>query len=253
MKRRAVLLLFTSLLLCLLSCADEVEPESITDALKISAWLLDENLEGTGYWAYSESHRIYPDGGYWVSNDSDEQIATSDVFKLERLELNHPRVMAPMGYNHMPNLNIYLDFEGLIKVETDIPDDETIRLAHSLSFPNEPGIGNWTIENSFSARAPFVLNVCPIGRFTNAQQLILNATLTEREYYINIYAYKEDGTLFVTAQLKLVVLKDEAYPYDKIESSGRIFSPNEERSRFLSIELVSYEYNDIYKFDETSK
>ncbi|MBO5273169.1 MAG: hypothetical protein J6I45_00985 [Clostridia bacterium] len=37
-------------------------------------------------------------------------------------------------------------------------------------------------------------------------------------------------------------------PYEDIELT--IYGPGEERTRFLSIELISYEYSDIYKFDE---
>lgn len=248
MKRRVVLLLFTSLLLCLFSCADEVEPESITDALKISAWLLDENLEGTGYWAYDLSTL---DGGYWISNDSNQLLVGKDVFKFEQLELNHTRVMAPFGYNMSHNLYIYFDFDGIIEIETAIPNDERVRLAYSLEEPSEPRVGNWTVENGFRARAPFTLSFCPMGKYNIGTNTVIKATLTDQEYYLNIKAYEEDGTLAITAQLKFVVLKDDAYPYE--QDSDSLFSPNEERSRFLSIELVSYEYNDIYKFDETSK
>ena len=81
-----------------------------------------------------------------------------------------------------------------------------------------------------------------------AEQVVTRDTFTDKEYYIYIKTYEEDGTLLITAILKLVVLDDEAYPYEQF--SSWMFSPNEERSRFLSIELVSYEYSDIYKFDE---
>jgi len=242
---------FILLLCCMIlfgvSCneKDINEEISVMSALKISTWVLDAQLSGTGYWTYDEN---FTDYGYWVSNDGTHEYDSNTVFVYEQLELNDVRVLAPLSYEGRPNLNIYIEFDGIVEVETENPNDTSLRLAHSLDYPDDPRDGNWTVENGFRTRAPFMLNVCPIGKFTAVEQVVTRDTLTDREYYIYIKTYEEDGTLLITATLKLIVLNDDAYPYDQF--SSWVWSPNEERSRFLSIELVSYEYSDIYKFDE---
>ena len=74
-------------------------------------------------------------------------------------------------------------------------------------------------------------------------------TLTDNEYDLIIRAYDYSDTLLVTAKIKLVALDDEHFPSEQF--SNWVFAANEEKTRFLSIELVSYEYSDIYKLDES--
>lgn len=243
MKKLITLVLLLTMLLCLGSCQDE-KVESIRETLKINAWVLDSKLEGRGYWSYIQKHRA---GGEWVFYDSQEKLHEDDVFKYDRLQLNQPRIMAPMGYKGMYNLNIWLDFDGIVEVEKENIDDH-IRLSYSLDSPNEPWRSHMSSDNSFRVHAPTAISICPVGKFHNGSGLILNATLTNREYHIIVKAYELDGTLLVTARLKFVVLNDEGYPYEEYPNS--IYAPNEERSRFVSVELISYEYSDIYKFDE---
>ena len=82
--------------------------------------------------------------------------------------------------------------------------------------------------------------------------LIQHNTISEREYFLTVKGYELDGSLLVTAQIRLVSLNDEAYPYDEIVRNstmgfGELFSVGENRTRFCSVELVSYEYSDQYK------
>ena len=79
--------------------------------------------------------------------------------------------------------------------------------------------------------------------------MIQTFTLTEKEYNITIKAYDDGGDLLVTAKIKLVALDDEHFPSEQF--SNWVFAANEEKTRFLSIELVSYEYSDVYKLDES--
>ena len=55
----------------------------------------------------------------------------------------------------------------------------------------------------------------------------------------------------VTAQIRLAALEDEAYPYEEVmlsnRGSGEIWQAGEKRTRFCSVEVVSYEYSDQYK------
>ena len=53
----------------------------------------------------------------------------------------------------------------------------------------------------------------------------------------------------MTAKIKLVALDDEHFPSEQF--SNWVFAANEEKTRFLTIELVSYEYSDVYKLDES--
>ena len=247
MKRLLAMLILSVLLV---SCGEYVPEENkvnIKDELKISAYLLNEDLEDSGYWAYSEDLQ-YINQGYWVSDDG-RQYDDDEVFALERLEVGEVRTLAPLGYNRMHNLNLFVDFEGYIEVETEPIDDERIRLAYSLDYPTEPWRGNKTQENSFRVRAPAAIEAYPIGKFTAAEALIQTFTLTEKEYNITIKAYDDGGDLLVTAKIKLVALDDEHFPSEQF--SNWVFAANEEKTRFLSIELVSYEYSDVYKLDES--
>lgn len=248
MRRNIVLYLLVLNIFALFSCSNEREDLNVKmmDSLKITAYVLNSDLEGKGYFAY-DGTREHKNNGYWVSDDGKE-YTNDEVFSVERLELNKPRVLAPLGYNYRDNLNIWLDCDGVIEVDTDPLNDDRIRLAHSLDDPMNPGLGTkWIVENAFRALPPFAVNVCPIGEFTNATEIVLQDTLTDREYFINVRTYDLDGTQVITAKLKLTVLPDDEYPYTEVKSR---YGQNQERSRFLSIELVEYDYSDVYKLDE---
>ena len=219
------------LLLPFTSCKSE-ETESISEVLKISTWVMDKKYEDTGHW---ESDVNYPADGYWVSNK--DESAGHNVFKFEALALNDIRVMAPMGYMKTSNLNILFEFDGIIELEPDNPEDQLIQLGYNYDDPAEPILDFVTTTyEKVRMPAPINFNLCPLGVFTKETCIIQTDTLKDHEYYLNVKAYKHDGTLLITAKLKLVVLDDK-------------FTDNEKRSRFLSIELVSYDYSDIYKFD----
>ena len=68
------------------------------------------------------------------------------------------------------------------------------------------------------------------------------------EYNLTIRAYDYDETLLITAEIRLTALPDPHFPWEKF--STWVYSSGEEKTRFLEIELVSYEYSDVYKFDE---
>ena len=248
MRRNIVLYLLVLNIFALFSCSNEREDLNVKmmDSLKITAYVMNSELEGKGYFAY-DGTREHKNNGYWVSDDGKE-YTNDEVFSIERLELNKPRVLAPLGYDYRNNLNIWLDCDGVIEVDTDPLNDDRIRLAHSLDDPMNPGLGTkWIVENAFRALPPFAVNVCPIGEFTNATEIVLQDTLTDREYIINVRTYDLDGTQVITAKLKLTVLPDEEYPYTEVRSR---YGQNQERSRFLSIELIEYDYSDVYKLDE---
>lgn len=237
--RLLILLLGFSLVSC---AAKEIEEESILDSLKISAWVLDEDFEATGYYTYDSKAPYY---GCWMTDNGDSYSA-EEVFGFERLETGKPRVMAPMGYNYMDHVNLHLDCDGIVEVEVSDEGDPYVRIFHSLDSPEKPWYGN-RIAGNFRAIAPLVVEINPIGKHT-PNSVGHRDTLVDKEYYINIRTYDYDGTQVIAAKIKFTVLEDEAYPYEDIYFP--IYGPNEERSRFLSVELVEYEFSDQYKFDE---
>ena len=191
-------------------------------------------------------------------NDSRKLIDTlklydpEEVFVYESLEPNVPRVSAPLGFCGY-NLNLRLESDDVITVSTTIKNNEDIRLSYSPSSPDEVIISDWVESETISAVGPFTLNIYPVGKLNSlGTQLIMRDTLTDREYYIDINTYKLDGTPVISAQLKLTVLDDPEYPYYEI-SGNKLYSLSEKRSRFLSIELVKYGFDDTALHDEFEK
>lgn len=141
----------------------------------------------------------------------------------------------------------------MIVVSAAVKNNEDIRLSYSPSSPDKVILGDWVESNSISVVGPFTLNVFPVGKLNAlGTQLIMRETLAEREYYIDIDTYKLDGTPVVSARLRLAVLDDPEYPYYAIDGN-LLYSTSEKRSRFLSIELVEYEYGDVNKIEKFEK
>ena len=241
-KLLTILLALAMLALC--ACNDEEEEVKITDALKISAWVMADGLWGTGQFTYDAEDYQYC--GEWVSEDG-TVTAAADVFACERLELGVPRVMAPMGYDYRDHVQLFLDYDGIVEVEVSEKGNEYVRLLHSLDYPMEPWKGGRITGNAFRAIAPTAVEVNPVGKFV-PDALGHRDTLTGCEYYINIRALDTDGSQLISAEIRLTVLEDAAFPYWDVYFP--VYGENEVRSRFLEVELVAYEYSDVYKLDE---
>lgn len=93
MKRLAFMLLILILLLPSCTASDTADDsKNLYDLLKISTYLLDADLEGTGRWGYKgheeKTFPYQPDGdGYWIPDDGTTQVANEDVFVYETLQL----------------------------------------------------------------------------------------------------------------------------------------------------------------------
>lgn len=251
MRKRKLItcILFICFSILLLSCSDEREDltENMADALKITAYVLNSDLEGKGYWKYDGTHE-HKNKGYWVSDDGKE-YDDAEVFVKERLELGKPRILAPFGYDYQENLNIWLDSDGVIEVDTDPLNDDRIHLAYSLDNPDNPTLGHRTETNAFRALAPTAVNVCPLGRFFEGPGLVTSDTLVGETYYINVRTYDSDGTQIITAKLKLTAIEDPDEEYKRMERE-MFYGDGENVSRFMTIELIEYDYSDVYKLDE---
>jgi len=256
---KTIMIMFLALLLCA-SCSGSKtsDPVNMDELLKISTWLLDDELEGTGNWGYIDpSTRTYPrqeDGdGYWIPDDGVTKVANQDVFEFDRIELGVPRTMAPMsmymtrdngdhiGYS---NLNLYIDYDGIAEVKKLEPNDSTIRLKYSLN-------GAPIEAEEISVTGPCVINVCPVGKEVvseGTQMLVDRDTLTGKEYTLQIQGCTLGGNPVITAVVKLTSIPDPEYPWETIHAGryGEFRRSYEERTRFCSIELISYTYSEMY-------
>ena len=239
--RKIIIALLTGIILLIFSSCETVDMNysyTIKDALKISTWVLAENIDENGYWMESESIVGH---GYWV--ESTERIIDSnknDVFMFEQLKLNKVRMMAPFNYMLMPNLNIHCAFDGIIEIATE---DEYMLLGYNSDNPSQPG-GMGDYKN---VRMPYEIyvTVCPLNEHISEGHRIVRSAIkkTDREYYLNVNAYNFDNeeTPIIKVRLKLLVLEDNSF-----SSSYAALSNSEDSSRFMSVELISYEYSDRY-------
>ncbi len=202
---------------------DDTPVTSITDALKIKAYVYDESGE---------------------------------TWNLEQLRLNEPKQLVPIhifnGYEglDMNNFNLYFEYEdGICVMATPDRDmqlsvgknggiwergeDMTTRVYDCdnnyeiiLSRPGYMAVALFGMKNIN------IMNANPENavRFDNFEPYI------GQEYYLTVTACDFNKVPVITAQVKFTSLKDESF--------------NDGGSRNFTIELVSYEYSDIYKLME---
>jgi len=248
MKKIIIALLTGIILLSLASCADEETDQSysIKDALKISAWVVDKELWGNGYWLEDEKSVKH---GWWVDESTEEMLDSDnyDIFVYECLNLNEVRTLAPSGWGHI-KLGIFFEFDGMIEVTTE---DEHILLVCDRGSKPPYGHGSGKVANLVygDIKIPYeaCVSIWPMDKYILKSPVELGPHTTGmkigREHYLNVNAYKFDNekTPVISAKLKLIVLEDTS-----LSSTSRA-SMGEDYSRFWSIELVSYEYSDMAK------
>ncbi len=253
--KRALMKNFVLLLMTLLICTacTRSEPEEVVDMdalLQIHTKLLRADLEGTGHWSYIDqetrnAQSYYPKGdGYWIPDDGGAQLGYDEVFATETLQLGQVRTMAPMG----GNLYIDIEYEGIVEVTKIDPVDNSIRLVNKT-------LGDWVEVDTIKANAPYTVMICPVGKnlaSEGTKMLMTSDTLVDKEYLIQVQACTFDGAPIVTAQLKLTAIPDPAYPWETVHEGmyGELYQMGEVRTRFCSIELVSYTYNEMYLLNE---
>ena len=226
---------------------EEETAEPMEELMKISTWVLDPALEGKGHWAYADlkTHQLR---GYWVPNEGEPSVQESKVFREQCLQVGEVYIMAPLSYSGA-NLNFTIDFDGVVTVEKTDPADNSILIDFESNLSNQ-----WTGEKVISRNGPCTLNVYPVGKDLTVEGvglLDLYDTVAEKEYLLTVRGYELDGTLMTTVKIKLITLEDPVYPYEEIRRDshgyGELYSVGEKRTRFCSVELVSYEYSDQYK------
>ncbi len=90
---KKVVSVFLFLLMLCSSCShsgtgEEDAPVDMNEVMKISAWLLDKDLEGKGCCGFiTEAEKTYPrkeDGSlFWIPNDGEAAVANEDLFVFE--------------------------------------------------------------------------------------------------------------------------------------------------------------------------
>lgn len=276
MKRFILLIWILVFLVSAVSCADggimgspvperekaaaeeEEKPDilqQMNDLLQFYVTAIDPALEDKGYWQYSDAYRTYRYYGYWVPNKGEQPVAEDKVFVEKRLEPGVPlTVMLGIGHTdgdlcYSKNIKLHIQFDGVVKVTKVEPADNSILLAFNL---NDQWNGLTTIEKL----GPTNLNILPVGKELSFEgvggPLISPAVIAGKEYTVEVKGYELDGTLMVTAQLKIITLPDKGFDGAAfVEKSyfgySERYSYGEELTRLCSIELVSYEFSDIYK------
>lgn len=251
--------LYAMLLFCVLlfSCSSDTtisEVEYMDNFMKISTKIVNPNLIDTGYWAYDKS-LVGFGSGYWVSEDGKE-YATNEVFIRQELEPGVVYTLEPLNFDNLfegsNNINLYFDFDGILEIETEDPTDNSVRLAYCYPQKDEAVHGFGTEENPIHINAPVNIQVCPVGKKLATEGLYnlgIQDTLVGTECTLYARAYKQNGTLVVSAEIKLTAIDDPHYPWETVHEGhyAEIYKKGEVRTRFMTIEVVSYEYSDLYK------
>jgi hypothetical protein len=233
-----IALIIGAIILSFSSCERETEGYSIRDALKISAYVYDEDS--------GEDLLVYRDGvgkGYYWHNDN------LNAYALERLNMNEIRTMAPMqAIRSLEGLNLFIEFDGVVEIVSEYRDIQ-VSLNHKL--PPWEGL---RYDRIFGFDAQFILEsyvvINPINAVMHGSDVAERITATHlisvlspgREYYLTINAYKFDNENkpAIQARLRFIVLDDEQ----------QISLGAPDWSLCVSVELISYEYSDMHRFME---
>lgn len=241
MKKRIPILFLLPLLLLSCTASDTADdPKDMYDLLKISTRLWDADLEDAGRWGYDPESRK----GYWIPNDGVTELSYDDVFVEETLEEGVVRTMAPMG----PNLSLDIEFEGMVNIRKIEPVDSSIRV---IQYDTH----GWADLTEATLSSPCTLNICPVGKIISTeatQYLVATDTLVDKEYTLEIQGCTLGGQPVVTAVVKITSIPDPEYPWETVHEGGysELHQKGEERTRFCTIELVSYTYSEMYLMQE---
>lgn len=133
-----------------------------------------------------------------------------------------------------------VNMDELMKIGTWLLDDEL------------EGTGRWGYIASSTRTFPYTAdgNGYWIPDEGVGDSLVSSDTLAGRDYTIQIQGCSMGGEPIVTAVVKLTAIEDPEYPWQTIHSThyGEHHRANEERTRFCSVELISYTYSEMYIF-----
>ena len=167
------------------------------------------------------------------------QPGTDPEFRFERLSLNEPRFMAPVIGSDVFNLGFRFEFEGGI-VEV-ISDSGDIQLSAAANDPRAESLDNRVFADSLRVGSDGYINMNPLGSgvgyLTLTDDIAKVGGYVGREYYLTVNAceFSNERSPVITAKVKLTQLEDKAR---NTTDSGA--------SRFFSVELVKYEFSEVY-------
>lgn len=214
MTKVMITLLAGIIMLIFTSCARETEGYSIREALKISAIVFDESIE----------ENIYNEDG--------------TVYTLERLEMNKVKLAAPLRVE-LWSVTFFIEFNGIIEVTSD-NEDVWMYWGRSPNWVDSSrtvgGGGNSEISVRTAVESYVSINPLPT-KIVNVPTLRDDISfVATKEWYLNVNAYRFDNedSPIIRARLRILDMNDI---YDQQDDSN-----------FFSVELISYEYSDIYKF-----
>lgn len=223
MKFFAVVILAVILLLGLNLLRPKVETTEVP-LLRISPYLFEESVK-------------------------DPNNVKDAVFAFEPLELGVPRLLAPIIGVNVYNHCYLLEFEG--GAAEIISEDEDVQLCWaSADAPWRDRISldkrTFTYEAHVANRGyvsgnPLSSGVGELVVQDKEAELKLFTGYTGREHYLTVNAYEasDPDSPVIVARLKLVQLEDV-----RLKIKGR--------SRFYSIELISYEMSEVYQMELAS-
>ncbi len=219
-----LILCFSFIFLLLTSCQKDNTPVTpITEALKISAYVYDENGE---------------------------------TWSFQKLNLNEPKNLVPTAVLQnegidMVNFNLHFEYEDGICI-VSAPErnmqlsvgrngDIWVRGEESSTrvFDSENNYELILSRAGYMAFAPFGGKNRNMVFGENEEFYVFYKNFEPyigQEYILTVNACDFDKVPVITAQVKLTSLEDAAY--------------DDGTSRYFSIELVSYDYSDIYKMME---
>ena len=230
--KKIIMLLLTMFLLNISSCTAGNVDYSKINALKISSYIFDE-----------ESGE-----DFFICNNFGLLLYNENAYIFERLKMNEIKLMPPLlvgGEMDMVNLNIYVEFDGIIEI---ISENQDVQLSVNPATWTEPfrqteglhletgRIYDFDIRLTREGFISFNPLGSNRGHYTMVEMRPFN---TGREYYLNVNAYKfaNEKSPVIRARLKVVQLEDKSI-YN---------TPDNPNSGCFSIELVFYEHSDTYK------
>ncbi|GHV12944.1 hypothetical protein FACS1894219_06850 [Clostridia bacterium] len=243
MDKIKLALLSAIVFLTFTSCAvtDVDYSYSIKDALKIRAYVLEETVPDDFIWNFT----LPPDEDGSFQYDMHE-----DIVSFETLKLNKPRRMAPFGYKGY-NINIYFEFDGIIEV---VNDDELVLIGYDSKNPD---VG-WEMKSPLvydDVKWPHKLcvNFTPMYKEDGYPEVITDVrgnVKKGKEYYldVNAYSFENEVNPVIKARLKLEAADDPEYLTEiDWQNAHKTKAEAKKWSRFMSVEIVSYEYSDARK------
>jgi hypothetical protein len=127
-------------------------------------------------------------------------------------------------------LKIFVEFNGIIEI---IAENNDMLLAFGTTWGHDAKLA---VEGFFNAS--LIPDEYVGTENSSILHLFADKVGTERYLTVNAYRFENEDTPIIKAQLKLVLIEDRLANMNGNKGFSR---------RCFSIELISYEYSDIYK------